>query len=189
VAPALPARRESAARVGTSSSAGRSRSTNNDTRDGYHGLEPDDVVGRTEADRAGPDHLASADQRTPFRPRRCCRRWFAPPPRACPTAPRAASVTGWPGRALRANRPTGLPVPRDRAMTVGADHDPVTDAGAVFDRNLRDLPPELRWRELMRRIEAALTSACHNPSTGRGSRTSSARRSAATCRHGCTTRP
>ncbi len=33
---------------------------------------------------------------------------------------------------------------------------PAEDGGAVFDRELEDLPPELRWREWMGRIEAVL---------------------------------
>ena len=33
---------------------------------------------------------------------------------------------------------------------------PAEDGGAVFDRDLDDLPQELRWREWMGRIEAVL---------------------------------
>lgn len=33
---------------------------------------------------------------------------------------------------------------------------PVDEGGAVFDRELEDLPQELRWREWMGRIEAVL---------------------------------
>ncbi|GGO60512.1 segregation and condensation protein B [Roseovarius pacificus] len=33
---------------------------------------------------------------------------------------------------------------------------PADEGGAVFDRELNDLPPELRWREWMGRIEAVL---------------------------------
>ena len=33
---------------------------------------------------------------------------------------------------------------------------PVDEGGSVFDRELEDLPQELRWREWMGRIEAVL---------------------------------
>ena len=33
---------------------------------------------------------------------------------------------------------------------------PADESGAVFDRELEDLPQELRWREWMGRVEAVL---------------------------------
>ena len=40
--------------------------------------------------------------------------------------------------------------------TATRKRNPADEGGAAFDRELDDLPPELRWREWMRRIEAVL---------------------------------
>lgn len=51
----------------------------------------------------------------------------------------------------------GLPVLRNCAMTVAAKkRKPADERGAVFDRELDNLPQELRWREWMGRIETVL---------------------------------
>lgn len=41
-------------------------------------------------------------------------------------------------------------------MTVAAKQKPAEQTGDIFDRELEDLPQELRWREWMGRIEAVL---------------------------------
>jgi len=41
-------------------------------------------------------------------------------------------------------------------MTATRKRQPADESGAVFDRELEDLPQELRWREWMGRVEAVL---------------------------------
>ena len=47
---------------------------------------------------------------------------------------------------------------------------PADEGGTVFDRELDELPQELRWRELMGRIEAVLFARTSLGWWGRGPR-------------------
>jgi len=73
---------------------------------------------------------------------------------------RAAAVLRPAGRTRRsagADRAGDLPALWDRIMAIATrKRKPADEGGAVFDRELDDLPRELRWREWMGRIEAVL---------------------------------
>lgn len=74
--------------------------------------------------------------------------------------PRGAAVlrpAGRIGRGAGTDRAADIPALWDRAMTVASrKRQPAGEGGAVFDRELDDLPQELRWRAWMGRIEAVL---------------------------------